>query len=304
MERIDTLAFRLERSAVCLGKFDGIHRGHRLLLKKVCEKEGTVPTVFTLSMRPDAEKIYDQREKDRILAGLGIRREVVFPFDRETKNMLPEEFIREILVRRMDVRYICVGADFHFGKNRMGDVSTLEKFQSVYGYELEIVPKLREGDSVISSTLIREYMERGEIKKANRLLGEPYFIQGRVAHGQEIGRTLDFPTANLEPAAGKKLPRQGVYATTVSIGDAVFSGVTDVGTKPTVGKFSIGVETCILDFDGNLYGKEITVSFHDFLRDEVRFESVEKLREQIERDRRRAVKILTGQRAYPIIYKN
>ncbi|MCD7824775.1 MAG: bifunctional riboflavin kinase/FAD synthetase [Clostridiaceae bacterium] len=296
MERIEGLDFEIKNSAVSLGKFDGIHRGHRVLLKEICSQNRGIPTVFTFSLEENAEKIYTQKEKDLLLSALGIKREIVFPFTEETRRMTPEEFIREILVRRMDVRFVCVGSDFRFGVRRTGDVELLDKFSKRYGYQLCVMPKVTEKNEVVSSTLIRSCIEQGKLEKANQLLGEPWFLSGRVQHGEELGRTIQFPTANLFPEQGKKLLPNGVYATTVEVCGTRYCGVTNIGKKPTVGDFSVGVETYIMDFSGDLYDQEIRVNFHQFLRPEIRFDSVEQLRRQIQADRNTAHKILTGQK--------
>ena len=294
MEVIEGFDFSIKDSAVSLGKFDGIHLGHRLLLKKIRQKEGLVPTVFTFSMGSMASRLYTQQEKNQVLEGMGIAREVIFPFNDVTKHMLPEQFIEEILMKCMDAKYICVGEDFRFGRNREGTVGTLAKYQGSCGYELEIVEKLRDGGDIIGSTLIRSELEQGNLGRVNKLLGAPYFICGKVLHGNALGRRMGLPTANLIPPQGKKLPPNGVYATTVEYDGHTWFGVTDIGKKPTVGKFDIGVETYIMDFEQEIYGQELLVRFHQFLRPEQRFGSVEELHGQIERDREAAYAYLSG----------
>lgn len=285
MEIITGRDFKLECSSVSLGKFDGIHRGHRYLLSRVLERRELIPTVFTFQMGAGADRVYVQQEKDRIMKSLGIQREIVFPFDEVTRNLSAESFVREVLVERMDARHICVGDDFGFGKNREGTVDTLRHYQKEYGYELEIVPKLTYEGRAISSTRVREHLSRGEMEQANFLLGHPFFLLGRVAHGQALGRRLQMPTANLIPPAGKILPPFGVYATMVTVGERQYRGVTNIGRKPTVGEYSTGVETFIMDFDEEIYGREIQVSFYEFLRGERKFPDVESLVAQVNRDK-------------------
>lgn len=290
MEIITGRDFRLKNSSVSLGKFDGIHLGHRFLLSRVLKQREHVPTVFTFQMGPEGERVYVQQEKDRIMEELGIEREIVFPFDRETRKLSAEAFVREVLIGGLDARHICVGEDFGFGKNREGNADTLRHFQKEYGYQLEIVPKLTHEEQVISSTRVREHLAMGEMEQANVLLGQPYFLMGRVAHGKALGRTLQMPTANLVPPAGKLLPPFGVYATVVTVGERKYRGVTNIGRKPTVGEFSTGVETFIMDFDQDIYGREIQVSFYQFLRREKKFPDVEALVAQINRDKVTAAK--------------
>lgn len=289
MEIISGQDFKLENSSVSLGKFDGIHRGHRFLLSRVLEQKNYIPTVFTFEMAQDSENVYTQQEKNRILADLGMEREIIFPFDHQTRNLSAEAFIRDILVGKLDAKYICVGEDFGFGKNREGNVDTLRQYQDKFGYGLEIVPKLTCEDEVISSTRVRKLLAQGEMDKVNNLLEEPYFVQGTVAHGKALGRKLQMPTANLIPPVGKLLPPFGVYATVVTVDGKQFRGVTNVGRKPTVGEFSTGVETFIMNFDRDIYQKEIRVSFYQYLRREKKFSDVEALVAQVNRDKVTAV---------------
>ncbi len=293
MEIITGRDFKLERSSVSLGKFDGIHQGHRYLLSKVLEQQELVPTVFTFRLGADADRVYVQREKDQIMESLGIRREIVFPFDEATRGLSAEDFVREVLIGRMDARHICVGEDFGFGKNREGTADTLRHYQKEYGYQLEIVPKLTYEGRAISSTRVREHLARGEMEQANFLLGQPFFLLGEVAHGKALGRRLQMPTANLIPLAGKILPPFGVYATMVSVGGRQYRGVTNIGRKPTVGEFSTGVETFIMDFDEDIYGREIQVSFYQFLRGEKKFPDVESLVAQVNRDKAAAAQFFS-----------
>lgn len=291
MEIIKGLDFKIENSAVSLGKFDGFHRGHRLLLDRILAQKELHSTVFTFDGILKDKQIYLETEKRMLLERLGVEREVIFPFCEETKIMAPEVFIREILVKRMDAKLICVGEDFHFGRGRLGDVSMLSDGAEKYGYELCVFPKMKESGEVISSTRIRRELADGRIETANGLLGEPYFVSGEVMHGNALGRTIGMPTANLLPEEQKLLPVYGVYATRVEVDGQTYAGVTNVGMKPTVGADRVSVETTLLNFDGNLYGKRITVYFLYFLRPEQKFDSLEELKDQIERDKAEAEKI-------------
>lgn len=291
MKIIKGLDFKIENSAVSLGKFDGFHRGHRLLLDRILEPPKLYATVFTFDGILNGKQIYLEEEKRSLLERLGVEREVLFPFSEKTRSMTPETFIREMLVERMDAKLICVGEDFHFGKDRRGDVDMLSKYAPQYGYELCVFPKIKEDGEVISSTRIRGELAQGRIEKANRLLGDPYFVRGEVVHGNALGRTIGMPTANLLPGEQKLLPAYGVYATRVEADGKVYGGVTNVGVKPTIGADRANVETTLLHFDGNLYGKQITVYFLEFLRPEQRFDSLEELKAQMSRDRAKAEKI-------------
>lgn len=285
MEKIVGLDFCVKNSAVSLGKFDGIHRGHQCLLERIKQQNKCIPTVFTFVMGEKQPKLYTQQEKDSILEQFGIQREVLFPFEESTRNMLPEAFISKILMEKMDTKYICVGEDFRFGKDRAGDVTLLESLKDKYGYTLEVIEKLRLDGDVVSSTRIRKLLSTGKLKKANVLLGIPFFVQGQVIHGEALGRTLDLPTANLIPVPEKMLLPDGVYATTVRVDGKEYAGVTNIGKKPTVGEHIRGIETHILDFAEDIYGQEICVSFLDYIRPEMKFSSVEELRTRIEQDK-------------------
>lgn len=291
MEIIKGLDFKIENSAVSLGKFDGFHRGHRLLLDRILEHPKFHATVFTFDGILNGKQIYLEEEKRSLLERLGVEREVLFPFSEKTRSMTPETFIREMLVNQMDAKLICVGEDFHFGKDRRGDVDMLSKYAPQYGYELCVFPKIKEDGEVISSTRIRGELAQGRIEKANRLLGDPYFVRGEVVHGNALGRTIGMPTANLLPGEQKLLPAYGVYATRVEADGKVYGGVTNVGVKPTIGADRANVETTLLHFDGDLYGKQITVYFLEFLRPEQRFDSLEELKAQMSRDKAKAEKI-------------
>ncbi len=291
MKIIKGLDFKIENSAVSLGKFDGFHRGHRLLLDRILEHPKLHATVFTFDGILNGKQIYLEEEKRSLLERLGVEREVLFPFSEKTRSMTPETFIREMLVERMDAKLICVGEDFHFGKDRRGDVDMLSKYAPQYGYELCVFPKIKEDGEVISSTRIRGELAQGRIEKANRLLGDPYFVRGEVVHGNALGRTIGMPTANLLPGEQKLLPAYGVYATRVEADGKIYGGVTNVGVKPTIGADRANVETTLLHFDGDLYGKQITVYFLEFLRPEQRFDSLEELKAQMSRDKAKAEKI-------------
>ena len=292
MQIITGIDFKLENSSVSLGKFDGIHRGHRFLLDRIKEQKECIPTVFTFETNPAVPKVYTQKEKNWILQKMGISREIIFPFNETTKSMSPEEFIEEILVKQMDVKYICVGKDFRFGRNREGDIHTLEAYKEKFGYQLETYDKLTYEDEIISSTRVRDLMDSEELPLLNELLGEPYFVMGEVLHGNALGRTMNMPTANLLPDGEKKLLPYGVYATTVQVRDKLYFGVTNIGKKPTIGEYAVGVETYIMDFSEDIYGETIQVFFHDFIRSEYKFENVEALFAQIEKDKELAREML------------
>ena len=298
MEILNGMDFEIKNSAVSLGKFDGIHLGHRLLLNEVLGHKELIPTVFTFGMGdgsktlPAGKFVYSWEEKKMVLEDIGIKRTVLFPFNEETRNTSPEDFIEKFLIGKMDARFICVGTDFRFGRDRRGNAGMLKAFAAQYGYTVKIFNKMKSEDGIISSTLILKKIEDGDIKDANTLLGRTYFIEGTVVHGNALGRRLDMPTANIYPWEGKVLLPSGVYASTLVLDGKRYPSVTNIGRKPTVGSDRTVVETCILDFDKDIYGCRIFVEFHEFLRPEKKFPDIMQLKTQMERDKKKAAEIL------------
>lgn len=283
-----------EDTVITLGKFDGLHRGHELLMDKLLEKgreHGYRTVVFTFDIPPrrqvdeaEARVLTTNEEKRYIFERTGVDYLFECPFTREVMCMSPEEFIAWI-VKAFHVRCIVAGADFHFGHNRAGDYRVLRACADKYGYELIVLEKMREDGRDISSSFVREEILRGNIEKANHLLGYEFFVQSTVVHGRRLGRTLGIPTINMEFEEQKLLPRIGVYVTRVHIGGMSYAGVTNVGCKPTVSDSGkVGVETHIIGYEGDLYGKVLTVQFLHYIRPEMHFASVEELQEQMKRD--------------------
>lgn len=286
--------FQLHNSAVSLGKFDGLHIGHRLLIDKIIslELEGYTSVVFSFQYNPrnlfseiDMKIIYTEEEKTRKLKEMGLDVFISYPFSKETANMEPKQFVKEVLIDRIDAKVIVVGSDFCFGHNREGNVDLLRELSKQYGYKLFIYDKLKLDDLIVSSSFIRDELEKGNIHLVNQMLGTPYSIIGEVMHGRKIGRTLGMPTTNLIPEDNKLLPPNGVYATKVIINGISYDSVTSIGYKPSVGKETKkGVETFIFDFDEDLYGKIIEVQLYGFEREEVKFDSIEELSTQMHKD--------------------
>lgn len=282
-----------ENTVISLGKFDGIHRGHERLMEHLTEKKkaGYAAAVFTFDIPPrknisdaEAKVLTTNEEKMHLFELSGIDYLVECPFTPEIMCMDALDFIEKI-VRQLHVKCIVVGDDFHFGHNRGGDSSLLLQYADTYGYEVIVVDKIKEDARDISSTFIREEIAKGNIRKANRLLGYRYFVTGIVEHGNQIGRTIGIPTINQLPPPEKLLPPNGVYVTEVWIGGQKYRGVTNVGCKPTIeGDNPIGVETHVLDFTENIYNQLVTVEFMDRVREERRFESVGQLKQQMIKD--------------------
>lgn len=273
-------------SAVTLGKFDGLHLGHQQLIRRIREKEqeGLESVVVTIWPDPKNPALLTKGEKKEFLRKMGVSWWIDCPFLPEISHMSPEEFIKEILVQRLKARYVVVGEDFRFGYQRRGDCHLLEQMRKEMGYTLEIVPKEMYQNREISSTYVKEALAVGNMELVNTLLGYPYTVRGEVLHGRRIGRTLGMPTTNLIPSTGKLLPPNGVYATRTLLGEEVYEGVTNIGYKPTVGEYFRGVETYLFDYEGDLYGKEIEVQLYSFERSEQKFQDLDELKAQMQRD--------------------
>ena len=294
-------------SAITLGKFDGFHRGHQKLLKKLQDEkaEGCLSVVFTFDIPPKAyiggtppRMLLTWQEKCGLAERFGADWLVACPFTDEIRNMEAARFVEEILVKRLHVRQLAAGEDFRFGYQRGGDVNLLGELSRKYGYHLWVVEKERDHGQVISSTLIREELSGGNMERVNELLGYDFCVTGEIVHGARLGRTIGMPTINLIPGPEKLLPPNGVYVTSVEIEGRLYQGVTNIGYKPTVsGEHICGVETYLLHAGGDLYGKMARVMIHTFVRPEQKFESVEALTRQMNRDARYAEQyFLTWQR--------
>ncbi len=288
----NTLDFRIEEpTVVTLGKFDGLHRGHELLMEKLIEQgnlHGYQTVVFTFDIPPrrklgePAAKVLTTNEEKRLLfEAAGVDALIECPFTGEMMQMEPEDFI-VWLTERLNVKCIVTGDDFHFGHRRAGDYRLLKAREKTYGYETIVLPKVQEDGRDISSTFVREEIQNGNLKKANRLLGYEYFVRSRIVHGRRLGRKLGIPTINMILPEEKLLPPNGVYVTRVTVGDRWYKGVSNVGKKPTVSNENrIGVETYIMDFCQDVYGQTAAVQFLDFIRPEQKFSGVEELKHQM-----------------------
>lgn len=267
------------------------------------ERQGLKAAVFTFDMAPAGVMagrvqtvITTNQERRNKMAKMGIDYLVEYPFDQNTAHMSPEEFVSEVLVRRMHAKAVVVGTDCSFGYKGKGNAQLLKEMSESCGFEAVIIEKEQDDHRDISSTYVREELDQGNIEKANELLGEPYAIHGVVVHGNHIGGAiLGFPTANILPPPEKHLPPFGVYVSQVLVDGALYRGVTNIGKKPTVeGESPVGVETFIMGLEANLYGKEIEVQLLNFERPEQKFSSLEELKERIEKDKEYAAAYFDG----------
>lgn len=289
----------LSPCVVTLGKFDGVHIGHQKLIRlvhEIADQKGWKTAAFTFDVSPQVKLgmrrsclLMTNEERRARLEKLGLDYLVECPFTDEIKNMEPEDFVRQILVKEMQARALVIGEDFHFGKKRRGDAVLLQKMAEELDLEIHVEPKAQDGRRDISSTYIREELSLGHMEKVTELLGNPYSVKGEIIHGNHIGHTLGFPTINQIPEKIKLLPPNGVYLSRTLVDGREYDGISNVGTKPTVqGEKVIGIETHLLFFSGNLYGKEARVQLLSFRRPEKKFESLDALKAQLEQDIRDA----------------
>ncbi|ADU23483.1 riboflavin biosynthesis protein RibF [Ruminococcus albus] len=295
MKEIDK-GFSPDKGTVCaLGLFDGVHRGHRLVINNalsLAEKLGVRSAVFTFRTDTVTSKGHDGRiemilsdaEKCRHFEDMGV--DLLYSPDfNELKNMSAEAFVRDILSGLLGCRAVVCGSDFRFGKGAEGDCNTLELYGRIYGIDVMVCDKLSYKGEEVSSTVIRECIRTGQIEKANELLGYIFGLKLVVEHGRQLGRTWNFPTINQTIPRGQILPKFGVYATRVMIDGKSRFGVTNIGVKPTLKAHDAPLaETYILDFSGDLYGREIEILLDKFIRPEKGFDSIDELKAQIGKD--------------------
>ncbi len=295
----DARPLKWTHPVLALGNFDGVHRGHRKILerlRRVAGERGATSVVMTFDphpprvVRPDKAPplIMTKTQKLEALDDAGVQGAAIVRFTRELSQWDPETFVRNVLVDWLRVSEVWVGANFLFGHDRSGNFSLLRSLGARYGFKAEKIDPVRYKDFVVSSTRVRRLVSEARVDEASALLGHPYFIDGMVVHGDQRGRTIGFPTANL-CSDNELVPPHGVYATTAIIDGIVRPSITNVGTRPTVdtsGKLTI--ETHIFDFDRDLYGMKVRLAFVQRLRDERAFDSLDGLKSQIAADCARA----------------
>ncbi len=277
--------------------FDGVHLGHKCImdeLKKVGSENNLETAVLTFWPHPrfvfnpneDLKLLNTLEEKTLLMENYGVGNLFLKEFDEEFRNLTGEEFVRQILIDRLNVKYLIIGYDHSFGKNKSGNFELLKKLSKELDFEVEQMEAINIHENNISSTKIRKALLEGDIIKANEMLGYHYSLSGTVVHGKKIGRTIGYPTANIETENIKLLPKKGAYIVEVFIKNQSYKGMLSIGTNPTVHGEKLTVEVYILDFNGDIYGENITVKFRDFLHDEIKFEGMEKLVERLDEDKR------------------
>lgn len=291
----NTTDFYLEKeTAVAIGKFDGVHIGHRRLLEEIMslKRRGYVSCVFTFDPAPavlfgqsDGLELTTREEKRLLFERMNIDILIEFPMTVETAATTPEDFVREILTKRMNTRFIAAGNDLSFGAGGSGNADFLRKLGPELGFRVKTIEKACLDGREVSSTYLRSKVEEGDLVTAEKLMGMPYMAAGKVVEGNHIGRTLGFPTVNIIPGPDKLLPPGGVYYSSVRAGDRTYRAISNVGCKPTVTKEGIiGIESYLYRFDREIYGEDIEVYLHAFRRPERHFKDLNALRSQLKED--------------------
>ena len=280
-----------------LGMFDGVHFGHISiinLLKSVAQENNLETAILTFWPHP--RKVFNPNDEIKLLNTLNEKLnllenanlDVVFlkSFDENFRNLTGEEFVRQILVQKLNVKHIIIGHDHVFGKNKSGNFELLQKLSKELDFVVQQLDAVKEGEFNISSTKIRNYLANGNIIGANKMLGYHYSVSGKVIDGKKLGRTIGYPTANIKVDELKLLPKKGAYIVEVYVKNKFYKGMLSIGTNPTVNGDKLTVEVYILDFNEDIYGEEITVKFRDFLHEEIKFESLQKLIERLDEDKK------------------
>ena len=300
---IDTFPV-LPATVVTSGTFDGVHLGHRQILQRLCETaavSGSESVVITYHPHPrivlgkdhDLKLLSTFQEKTDLLAAAGIQHLLVIPFDKKFSERSSEEFIQQVLIHTLHTQTLVIGYDHRFGKNREGSFEYLKTNAHRYGFAIHEIPAQEVDDMTVSSSKIRNALLAGNVGLATELLGRPYAVSGKVVKGKQLGRTIGYPTANIEVAdAYKLIPRDGVYAVRVSFENRHFGGMLSIGNNPTVNGQFRTIEVYLFDFEGDLYDKTLTVSFVAYLREQVKYPGLPQLIAQLEHDETDARKIL------------
>ncbi|TDE04962.1 bifunctional riboflavin kinase/FAD synthetase [Flavobacterium hiemivividum] len=293
-----------KKTILTLGTFDGVHKGHQKILKKITQGtengkyESLVLTFFphprmVLQDNSDIKLLNTIEEKIYLLEAIGIENLVIHPFDEIFSQLTAEDFVRTVLVDQFNIHKIIIGHDHRFGKNRTANIDDLIGFGEKYGFEVEQISVQEINDISVSSTKVRKSLLEGDMALANKYLGYNYFLSGTVVKGKQLGRTIGFPTANIKIEEDYKLiPHNGVYIVRSMINKKTVFGMMNIGFNPTVSGEKLAIEIHFLDFDTNLYDQKLTVSILKYLRSEQKFDSVDLLTQQLEKDKNTALTYL------------
>ncbi|KAA8482063.1 riboflavin kinase/FMN adenylyltransferase [Arcticibacter tournemirensis] len=297
--------FQKSNNAVAtIGTFDGVHIGHRKIISRLVEDarnmkgESVILTFFPhprMILHPEDESlklITTIQEKTELIESLGVDHLIITPFTRDFSNLSPESYIEQILIERIGIRKIIIGYDHRFGKDRAGNFALLQHYSSVYNYEIEKIAEQDIHDVAVSSTKVREALLHGDVKTAADFLGYPFHLTGKVIKGDQIGRKIGYPTANLlVEEAYKLIPADGIYAATIEVAQFgttgnEWKGMAYIGNRPTINGMLRNIEVNIFDFDEEIYGKTLRLHFHHFVRGDMKFNGLDELRAQISRDKK------------------
>ncbi|WP_461449148.1 bifunctional riboflavin kinase/FAD synthetase [Mucilaginibacter sp.] len=288
----------INNAVVTIGTFDGVHLGHRKIIERLkeladeCGGETVILTFFPhprMILHPEDESlklINTINEKAALLEKLGIDHLIITPFSRDFSNQTPEAYIRDVLVNTIGTKKIVIGYDHRFGKDRQGSFDDLLKLSAIYGYDVVEIPEQDLNDVAVSSTLIREALLNGAIELANNFLGYPFFITGKVGRGDQIGRTIGYPTANIIIEETYKLiPDDGIFSAKVIVRGKSYKGMAYIGSRPTINGITRNIEVNIFDFKTEIYGEEIRMEFYNYVRGDVKFDGLEGLKIQLAKDK-------------------
>ena len=289
----------LKNPVLTLGMFDGIHIGHQAIISQLNQIAGNIhgeSVLLTFKPHPrvvlgkgaeDLELLTTLEEKIDLLEKAGLENLILHPFTKEFAGLSSEEFVKELLVDEIGIHTIVIGYDHHFGKNRQGNFQQLHEFSKKYGFNCIKIEEVRSNGNHISSTQIRNALWEGNLEFARKGLGRNYALSGKVVHGDKIGRTFGFPTANLEIEKYKLIPKNGVYLVKVQLGNEYFKGLLSIGTRPTVtNSEEKRVEVYLLDFDRSIYGEILNLELIEFIREDMKFDSLEELIQQMNADKK------------------
>lgn len=284
--------FKMNNTCIAFGQFDGMHRGHRAVIDKLIEQEdkNLISVVLSFDYNPTDifgvnNVIYTEEEKQIILGENAPQVMISYPFTAEIADMEPEAFIKDILVDKLGVKVIAAGENCRFGKAKSGDIETLKKLASKYDYDVICVETVKEDGEIITSESIHKAFSEGLLDRANKFLGHTFTMLGEVAHGKALGRTVGMPTANLAVPKNKLIPNNGVYATLSEIDEKIVQGLTNIGQRPSVDDHSyVTIETFLLDFNQNIYGKKIALEVHSYIRGVHKFNNLDEVKKQVEKD--------------------
>lgn len=293
MEIIETKDYEETRfhTVVALGNFDGVHKGHFDLIQKMISYGKTNNLKSSLLVFDNHTKtvltgnapktITSMEQKYNIFESLGVELIYKLKFDQDLMKLLPEEFVKDILIHKLNVKAVVVGFDYRFGHKASGDSNLLKALGEKYGFEVIIIEAIYMGGQLISSTKIRELLEQGNIEEANKLLGRKYSIEGKVVPGKKLGSSLGFPTANIKPMDNFVIPKYGVYSTNTIVDGNSYLSATSVGSNPTFKEDGLKIESHIIDFNEDIYGKIIELEFVQYLREEIKFQKLEDLKKKV-----------------------